>query len=104
MVNSHLFKQKTERQILTSVIIDTPETKPKLQNGQKVAFLFKETEVVITKGYISGISMQNKISGKIIEIQAAPILSKVSVQTALGPIQAYYYHSCSKAARFKSGR
>ena len=86
--NLTLVRAKVEDQLLTSVIINTPTSRPRLKKGQPVGFLFKETEVIIAKGNIDGVSMQNKILGKITSIQSALILSKISIETTFGPIDA----------------
>lgn len=54
--------------------------------GNQVRVIFKETEVIIAKGDVSNISLQNKFKGKVTSIETSKILSKIEIDTAIGSI------------------
>lgn len=83
-----LVKVKVEDILFTSIIIDTPDTAPYLQQGHAVQVIFKETEVIIGKGEHPRISLQNQLAGTIQQIQAGALLSKLVLQTQVGEIAA----------------
>lgn len=68
----------------TAIATDTPDSAPYLTEGQEVKVLFKESEVIVGKGYDHQISLQNKFPGYIVAIHAGEILCKVSISTAAG--------------------
>ncbi len=78
-VNDILFK---------TMVIETPGSAPWLKMDNKINLIFKETEVVIGRGLKHHVSLQNKVPGKIIEIQCGKIMSKITVDTAVGNIVA----------------
>lgn len=69
----------SDRFIFTSVIIDSPEIFLFLQKNNEVNILFKETEVIIAKGEVNNISIQNKIPCEIASIKAGEILCQVNL-------------------------
>jgi molybdopterin-binding protein len=71
---------------LTSIVIDTPESVSYLRNGGNVKVIFKETEVIVGKGIDHQISLQNKFPGTVAEVESGDLLSKVSIDTAVGII------------------
>jgi molybdate transport system regulatory protein len=81
-----LVKVKTGEVILSTILIDTPVTADFLITGHKVKVIFKETEVILGVGDMSGVSLRNKIMGKVIQIDSDNLLSKVSIQTGVGII------------------
>jgi len=73
---------------LKSIIIENPVTSPYLKNGHQINVLFKETEVVIGKNEKHAISLQNRITGKVKNIERGELISKVIVKTEVGEIVA----------------
>ena len=73
-------------QILKTVLIDTPQTNPHLQLNQSLWATFKETEVVLGTDSTQAISLRNRLPGIIENIEQGKLLSRVSVQTADGPV------------------
>jgi len=71
---------------LTAIVIDTPESDSHLQVGKAINIIFKESEVIIGKGNNHSISLQNKIEGKIISIEAGDLLSRLRLDTVAGVI------------------
>ena len=69
-----------------TVILEIPSTLHYLKIGHEVSVLFKETEVIVSKNHLSGISLQNQIEGKVIDIERGDVLSRVEVNTASGKI------------------
>ncbi len=70
----------------TSIVIETPETSSYLKLGNTIKVLFKETEVIITTGDVSGISLQNRVTGTIIQLEKGTLLSKITIGTTVGNI------------------
>ncbi len=72
-----------------TVIIETPKTASYLKIGNPIQVVFKETEVIIGKGKQEDNSIQNKVEGKIIEMEKGKILSKVIIKTGIGKISSF---------------
>ena len=72
--------------LFSTILIDTPETAPYLQLENQVKIIFKETEVILGVGDMSGISLRNKMQGKVCSIESDNLLSKVSIDTEMGKI------------------
>ncbi|MDN3642472.1 TOBE domain-containing protein [Lutimonas halocynthiae] len=72
--------------IFSTILIDTPDTASYLRLENEVSVIFKETEVILGVGDMSGISLRNKLVGKVISIESDRLLSKVTINTDLGPI------------------
>ena len=70
----------------STILIDTPDTASYLKLDNEVNVIFKETEVILGVGDMSGISLRNKLVGKVISIESDRLLSKVTINTDLGPI------------------
>jgi len=66
--------------ILTTIVIDTPETARFLQAGNAVKALFKETEVVLSLDAKQAISIENRLIGTIETIEQGDLLVKVVLQ------------------------
>lgn len=71
-----------------TIVIETPITASWLKIGNEINVIFKETEVVIGKGLEHFVSLQNKVPGKIIDMQQGELMSKITVDTAVGNIVA----------------
>lgn len=72
--------------LLSSIVIDTPETADYLVKGVKVKVIFKETEVIIGTGSTEGISLRNKFRGRVEKIDSDILLSKLTIGTTVGKI------------------
>ena len=60
-----------------AIVIDTPQTAPYLEAGNKVHMLFKENEVVIAKSFSGLISLQNRFESTIMSLEMGKLLCKV---------------------------
>ncbi|UCS92382.1 TOBE domain-containing protein [Echinicola marina] len=69
-----------------SILLDTVATANYLQMGKRINVLFKETELVIAKEVNINISLENKISGTITEIEKGEILSRIKLDSVLGDL------------------
>ncbi len=67
--------------VLKAIVVETPTTAPYLKQGNTIAVLFKETEVIIGAGAVAAISLQNKISCTIAKIDTGTLLSKLVLKT-----------------------
>ncbi len=76
----------TEQIKLKAIVVERPETAPYLKEGNEIAMLFKETEVVMGTDAIHAISLQNKISGVIKKVEKGTLLSKVVLESGAGDI------------------
>lgn len=79
-------KVRLKETYLSAIVIDSSSDLDYLTPGSKVEAIFKETELIIGRGFQHDISLQNKLKGKIHQIENGEILSKVTVQTAEGLI------------------
>lgn len=73
---------------LTAVVIETPDSASYLREGSPIAVLFKETEVILSTGPVAQIGIQNRIPGQVRKVEAGGLLSKVSMETPLGALEA----------------
>ncbi|MEL4455980.1 TOBE domain-containing protein [Lutimonas vermicola] len=81
-----IVKVRVGSAVFSTILIDTPETAPYLFVDNKVKIIFKETEVILGVGDMSGISLRNKMKGKVSHIESDTLLSKVSIDTEMGTI------------------
>lgn len=88
---------------MSAIVIDTPETAPYLKQGSKVNVIFKETEVIIGKGNTDGISMRNKLKGNISSIESKELLSKLTIETTVGPVSSIITTNAVKALNLSKG-
>lgn len=89
--------------IFKSIIIDTPETAFYLKINNDVKIIFKEAEVVISKGNLENISLQNKVSGLIIKIEKDELLSKITLKTKIGEIRSIILTDAVEQLVLKNG-
>ena len=82
-----LVKVDVKGVIFSAIIIDTPESLPKLKVKNNVHVVFKESEVVLAKAPIN-ISLQNRVSGKVSAVDSGKLLTKVTVESPIGSIVA----------------
>lgn len=73
---------------VTAIVIETPESAPYLREGGAVSVLFKETEVILATGPCQEVGIENRIPGTVRSVEAGPLLSKVSLETASGGLEA----------------
>lgn len=78
----------TDGTLFKSIVIDSKESSPKLQQGNPLQVLFKETEVAIGTQAIDNISLQNKIGGSITTIEKEQLVSNIHLDTTAGTIKA----------------
>ncbi len=69
-----------------TILIETPNSVSYLKEENEVKVIFKETEVVIGKGTEHVVSLQNKITGTINDIEKGALLSKLRIKTSVGII------------------
>jgi len=72
-----LVKLKVQNTVLTSIVIDTPETSDYLKTGNKIKVIFKETEVILAKKISGIISLQNKIDCIVNSFEKGALLCKI---------------------------
>ena len=81
-----IVKVKVGDVLFSTILIDTPETAPYLRKYNEVKVIFKETEVILGVGDMSGISLRNKMFGRVSHIESDTLLSKVTIETEMGKI------------------
>ncbi|WP_108868032.1 TOBE domain-containing protein [Aquimarina aquimarini] len=86
-----------------TILIETPDTAPYLQKGNSIKIIFKETEVIIGKGTTHLTSIQNQISGEIINIEKGMLLSKLIIDTTVGKITAIITSDATDQLQLKIG-
>ncbi|WP_088125065.1 TOBE domain-containing protein [Roseivirga misakiensis] len=71
---------KAAGQVLTSMVIDTPETSDILKVGNVINALFKETEVIIGLSQEQALSVENKLNGTVLSLETDELLARVVIQ------------------------
>jgi molybdate transport system regulatory protein len=89
--------------IFSTIVIDTPETAPYLKLHNEVKVIFKETEVIIGVGDMSGISLRNKITGTVKRIDHDILLSKLTMNTEMGDITSIITSNAVEQLKIKLG-
>ncbi len=89
--------------IFSTIVIDTPETASFLKVKNDVKIIFKETEVIIGVGDMSGISLRNKMVGTVTRIDADILLSKLTMKTEIGEISSIITSNAVKQLKIKLG-
>ena len=84
--NLTLVTAKVDNVVFKSIVIETPQSASYLEVGREIKLLFKETEVIIASGTISNISLQNRITGSVSQIEKGTLLSRLTVRTPVGDI------------------
>lgn len=87
----------------TAIVIDTPVTAPYLKQGNPIKVIFKETEVIIGIGSVEGISLRNKLFGKVLSIESDNLLSKLIIQTKIGEITSIITSNSVKRLKIEIG-
>lgn len=87
----------------TAIVIDTPVTAPYLKHGNPIKVIFKETEVIIGIGSVEGISLRNKLFGKVLSIESDNLLSKLIIQTKIGEITSIITSNSVKRLKIEIG-
>lgn len=72
-----LVKIKVQNTVITSIVIDTPETSNYLKKGNNIKVLFKETEVILVKDFNGSISVQNKLDCTVNSFEKGFLLCKL---------------------------
>ncbi len=89
--------------VFSTIVIDTPETASFLKVKNEVKIIFKETEVIIGVGDMSGISLRNKMVGTVIRIEADILLSKLTMSTPMGNITSIITSNAVEQLKIKQG-
>ncbi|MDH3323376.1 MAG: TOBE domain-containing protein [Flavobacteriaceae bacterium] len=87
----------------SAIVIDTPQTDPYLVKGNPIQVIFKETEVIIGVGSVDGISLRNKLFGKVVSIDSDNLLSKLVVDTDVGLITSIITTNSVKRLKIEIG-
>lgn len=88
-VNGHLSLVTVEvhpKIFIKAIVVETPQSADYLKKGAPIKTLFKETEVVIGVGESFSISLQNRITGTVKNIDKGTLLGKVVLETQMGEI------------------
>ena len=65
--------------VFTSTLLETPIHASYLQDGNNVALLFKETEVSLAKNLQGELSLRNRFSVKVLNINQGDIISAIQL-------------------------
>jgi molybdopterin-binding protein len=88
---------------IKAIVIDTPKTAPYLEKKNKVAVLFKETEVVIGDQSDHKVSLQNRMPGTLELLEQGQLLSCLSVRTPAGTVRSTISTAAVAALKLKPG-
>ena len=72
--------------LISSIVIDTPDSLEYLRIGQSIKAIFKETEVIIAPEDIGPISLQNRFVCEVLRIERGGLLSRIDMTSDLGQI------------------
>lgn len=72
--------------LFSTIVIDTPDSAEYLKVNEAVQIIFKETEVIVGKGGHHAVSLRNQMIGNIRSIEKGSLLSKLTIDTKVGPI------------------
>jgi molybdate transport system regulatory protein len=73
--------------ILKAIVIDDILSAPHLEKGRKIQVMFKETEVILSSELSSvNVSIENRIQGRVSEIEKGQLLSRVKIDSPIGAI------------------
>ena len=86
-----------------TIVIDTPKTAPYLEENNDIQLVFKETEVAIGVGDLSGISLQNRISGSIKKLELNDLQAKITLGTKIGEIKSIITADAARQLELKEG-
>lgn len=76
-----------ENQFLYALVVEKPSESAYLTENREIAVMFKESEVILTKGNCEGLGLQNCLAGKILDWREGQILSEVEVEFGGGSIK-----------------
>jgi len=65
------------KETFTALLLETPDRAAHLRVGNRVAVLFKETEVSLAKNLFGELSLRNRVRGKVRQIRRGDILCEV---------------------------
>jgi molybdopterin-binding protein len=68
--------------VLTAMLVETPESADYLHTGNTVSVLFKETEVSLGKELSGGLSLRNRLAATIKTIRLGALLAEVDLEYA----------------------
>ncbi len=74
-----LVKVMVQNCVISSLVIDTPQSSDYLKTGHQINVVFKETEVILAKQLEGLISVQNKLNCIVEHIERGEVLSKISM-------------------------
>ena len=72
--------------ILKAIIIDDIHSAPHIEKGRNIQVMFKETEVILSSELNPNLSIENRIVGKVLEIEKGHLLSRIKIETPIGCI------------------
>ncbi|MCI4671273.1 MAG: TOBE domain-containing protein [Bacteroidia bacterium] len=81
-----LVKVEVKESILSTIIVNRPEELDYLRKGNEVYVLFKETEVVLGLPELTGISLQNRLLCKVIDLEKGALLCRVNLNHPSGQL------------------
>ncbi|MEX0273164.1 MAG: molybdopterin-binding protein [Flavobacteriaceae bacterium] len=88
---------------MKAIVLENPHTVAYLKKGNAISLLFKETEVVLGRGDMGQISLQNRIMGTIDHIEEGPLLAKVTIATLAGRLVSIISAQASNELGLKEG-
>lgn len=89
--------------VLSAVIIETPETADYLRVGGDILLLFKETEVILGKGIGGAISLKNRLACTVRGIARQKLLTEISLEYRGNPIHAVLVSACAEGIGLREG-
>lgn len=66
-------------EILTALLVETPESAPHLQTGASALVLFKETEVSLGREPLGELSLRNRLPAQIVSLRQGELFCEVGL-------------------------
>ena len=98
-----IFDIDVDGDILSAVVVETPQTAAYLKIGERVTLAFKETEVAIAKNLTGMISLRNRVKATIQNIQTEKILTKITLQSKTAKVTSIISTRSSQRMNLKIG-
>lgn len=70
----------SDETVVSTIILETPETLPYLKINNPLKILFKETEVILSKNKIEGSTLNNTLKGTIKKFNCGELLARVEIE------------------------
>jgi molybdate transport system regulatory protein len=90
--------------VFKAIVVESGNSAPYLKIGNEIKIAFKETEVILVTGKFEGISLRNRIQGKIKEVQKCKLLSRVQITSLIGEVVSIITTNAVEDLKLEAGK